>query len=151
LLNGVLLAFDGLTREQTPRSSDLSSDALEILRGASKGVTNREIGILTGRTEVADKKHLQVVFQKLGACGRRVDPVRIDLTRGDRLSAFSAWPLGYKPSAMSGQPIADSDSPRHVMQQPLIADSQQPAANVRMTVSGWSLAVRRPSLFIMRR
>jgi DNA-binding NarL/FixJ family response regulator len=57
LLDGVLLEFGGLAREQ-------------ILRRASKGATNREIGLATGRTEVAVKKRLQVIFQKLGAVDR---------------------------------------------------------------------------------
>ena len=70
LLDGVLLEFGGLAREQTQRTSDLSSDDLEIPRRASKGSTNREIGLATGRTEVAVKKRLQVIFQKLGAVDR---------------------------------------------------------------------------------
>ena len=36
LLDGVLLEFGGLAREQTQRTTDLSSDDLEILRRASK-------------------------------------------------------------------------------------------------------------------
>jgi DNA-binding NarL/FixJ family response regulator len=70
LLDGVLLEFGGLAREQTQRTSDLSRDDLEILRLASKGSTNREIGLATGRTEVAVKKRLQVIFQKLSALDR---------------------------------------------------------------------------------
>ena len=70
LLDGVLLEFGGLAREQTQRTSDLSPDDLEILRLASKGSTNREIGLATGRTEVAVKKRLQVIFQKLSALDR---------------------------------------------------------------------------------
>jgi DNA-binding NarL/FixJ family response regulator len=70
LLDGVLLEFGGLAREQTQRTTDLSPDDLEILRRASKGATNREIGLATGRTEVAVKKRLQVIFQKLGAVDR---------------------------------------------------------------------------------
>ena len=66
----MLLEFGGLAREQTQRTTDLSPDDLEILRRASKGATNREIGMATGRTEVAVKKRLQVIFQKLGAVDR---------------------------------------------------------------------------------
>lgn len=70
LLDGVLQDFGGLAREHTQRSTDLSPDDLEIVRRASKGATNREIGLATGRTEVAVKKRLQVIFQKLGAVDR---------------------------------------------------------------------------------
>lgn len=70
LLDGVLGEFGGLAREQTHRTADLSNDDLEILRLASKGSTNREIGAATGRTEVAVKKRLQVIFDKLDAVDR---------------------------------------------------------------------------------
>ncbi len=81
LLDGVLMEFGGLAREQTQRSIDLSDDDLEILRRASKGATNREIGLATGRTEVAVKKRLQVIFQKLGAVDR-ADAVAEAIRRG---------------------------------------------------------------------
>jgi DNA-binding NarL/FixJ family response regulator len=70
LLDGVLAEFGGLAREQTHRTADLSPDDLAILRLASKGSTNREIGVATGRTEVAVKKRLQVIFDKLDAVDR---------------------------------------------------------------------------------
>lgn len=70
LLDGVLGEFGGLAREQTHRTADLSKDDLQILRLASKGSTNREIGSATGRTEVAVKKRLQVIFDKLDAVDR---------------------------------------------------------------------------------
>jgi len=70
LLDGVLQEFGGLAREQTHRTADLSPDDLEILRRASQGGTNREIGVGTGRTEVAVKKRLQIIFDKLGAVDR---------------------------------------------------------------------------------
>jgi DNA-binding NarL/FixJ family response regulator len=70
LLDGLLADFGGLMREQTRREADLSNDDLEILRLASEGATNREIGIKTGRTEIAIKKRLQVIFVKLGAVDR---------------------------------------------------------------------------------
>lgn len=70
LLDGVLAEFGGLAREQTHRAADLSSEDLEILRRASQGATNREIGVSLGRTEVAIKKRLQVVFAKLGVVDR---------------------------------------------------------------------------------
>lgn len=70
LLDGVLSDFGGLAREQTHRAADLSPDDLAILRLASKGSTNREIGVSTGRTEVAVKKRLQIIFDKLDAVDR---------------------------------------------------------------------------------
>lgn len=70
LLDGVLAEFGGLAREQTHRVADLSPEDLEILRRASQGATNREIGLALGRTEVAIKKRLQVVFAKLGVVDR---------------------------------------------------------------------------------
>jgi DNA-binding NarL/FixJ family response regulator len=70
LLDGVLLEFGGLAREQTHRTADLSNEDLEILRRTSEGATNREIGLAMGRTEVAIKKRLQTIFVKLGAVDR---------------------------------------------------------------------------------
>ncbi len=70
LLDGILAQFSGLAREATRRDADLSDDDREILRQASKGSTNREIGVATGRSEIAIKKRLQVIFAKLGAVDR---------------------------------------------------------------------------------
>lgn len=70
LLDGVLAEFGGLAREQTRRDTDLSPDDLQILQRAGQGATNREIGQAMGRTEVAVKKRLQVIFGKLGAVDR---------------------------------------------------------------------------------
>jgi DNA-binding NarL/FixJ family response regulator len=70
LLDGVLREFSGLAREQTQRQVDLSEEDLEILRRTSEGATNREIGVGLGRTEVAVKKRLQIIFAKLGAVDR---------------------------------------------------------------------------------
>ncbi len=70
LLDGILAQFSGLAREATRRDADLSDDDREILRQASQGSTNREIGVATGRSEIAVKKRLQVIFQKLGAVDR---------------------------------------------------------------------------------
>ena len=70
LLDAVLAEFGGLAREQTRRETDLSSDDLEILRRAAEGATNREIGQSLGRTEVAVKKRLQVIFDKLNVVDR---------------------------------------------------------------------------------
>jgi DNA-binding NarL/FixJ family response regulator len=70
LLDGVLANLSGLAREQTRRDADLSPEDLEILRRASEGATNREIGVAMGRSEIAIKKRLQVIFSKLGAFDR---------------------------------------------------------------------------------
>lgn len=70
LLDGVLAEFGGLAREHTRRETDLSEEDLEILRRAAEGATNREIGLTLGRTEVAVKKRLQIIFSKLGAVDR---------------------------------------------------------------------------------
>ena len=53
-----------------PAPHPLAPEDLEILRRAAEGATNREIGHSTGRTEVAVKKRLQVIFGKLGAVDR---------------------------------------------------------------------------------
>jgi len=65
LLDGVLQDFGGLAREKTVRDADLSADDLQILLRASKGATNREIGVAMNRSEIAIKKRLQSVFHKL--------------------------------------------------------------------------------------
>ncbi|HRA49140.1 MAG TPA: response regulator transcription factor, partial [Thermomicrobiales bacterium] len=70
LLDGVLTEFHGLAKEQTERISDLSEDDKTILRRASEGATNKEIGFSMGRSEIAVKKRLQVIFAKLGAVDR---------------------------------------------------------------------------------
>lgn len=70
LLSGVLEEFGGLAREKTARDADLSEDDREILRRASQGATNREIGIAMNRSEIAIKKRLQSIFAKLGAVDR---------------------------------------------------------------------------------
>lgn len=70
LLDGVLADFGGLAREQTRRDADLTDEDREILRHASRGATNREIGIAVGRTEVAIKKRFQIIFAKLDAVDR---------------------------------------------------------------------------------
>ena len=65
LLDGVLEDFGGLAREKTVRDADLSDEDLEILSRASQGATNREIGLSMNRSEIAIKKRLQAIFQKL--------------------------------------------------------------------------------------
>lgn len=70
LLDGVLEELSGLAREHTRREADLTDDDREILRRAGKGATNREIGAAMGRSEIAIKKRLQIIFSKLGAVDR---------------------------------------------------------------------------------
>ncbi len=70
LLDGVLADFGGLARERTRREADLSDDDREILRRAAEGKTNREIGLGLGRSEIAIKKRLQIIFSKLDAVDR---------------------------------------------------------------------------------
>ncbi|CAN5817693.1 response regulator transcription factor [soil metagenome] len=70
LLDAVLQDLSGLAREQTKRDADLSEEDRGILRHAARGLTNREIGRELGRSEIAIKKRLQVIFSKLGAVDR---------------------------------------------------------------------------------
>lgn len=70
LLDGVLEEFSDLAREKTTRDADLAEEDLEILRLASEGRTNREIGTAMNRSEIAIKKRLQAIFVKLGAVDR---------------------------------------------------------------------------------
>ena len=70
LLDAVLEDLSGLAREQTRRDADLSDEDRDILRHAARGLTNREIGRELGRSEIAIKKRLQVIFAKLGAVDR---------------------------------------------------------------------------------
>jgi DNA-binding NarL/FixJ family response regulator len=65
LLDSVLEEFGGLAREKTVRDADLSDEDLQMLTLASEGATNREIGVALNRSEIAVKKRLQIVFQKL--------------------------------------------------------------------------------------
>jgi DNA-binding NarL/FixJ family response regulator len=65
LLDSVLEEFGGLAREKTVRDADLSDEDLRMLTLASEGATNREIGVALNRSEIAIKKRLQIVFQKL--------------------------------------------------------------------------------------
>jgi DNA-binding NarL/FixJ family response regulator len=70
LLDSVLGDLAGLAREHTRRDADLSEEDRAILRKAAEGATNREIGNALGRSEIAIKKRLQVIFAKLGAVDR---------------------------------------------------------------------------------
>ncbi len=70
LIDAVLEDLSGLAREHTKREADLSEEDREILRHAARGLTNREIGRELGRSEIAIKKRLQVIFTKLNAVDR---------------------------------------------------------------------------------
>lgn len=70
LLDGLIDEFGGMAREKTRRDADLSDEDRDILRLAGQGATNREIGQTLGRSEIAIKKRLQVIFAKLGAVDR---------------------------------------------------------------------------------
>lgn len=70
LLDGVLADLGGLAKEQTRRDSDLNPEDLEILRLASQGQTNREIGETLSKSEIAIKKRLQIIYSKLNVVDR---------------------------------------------------------------------------------
>ncbi len=70
LLDGVLEDLSGLAREKTQRDAALTEEDREILTRASQGATNREIAHAMSRSEIAIKKRLQIIFNKLGAVDR---------------------------------------------------------------------------------
>lgn len=70
LLDGVLEEFGGMARERTLRQTDLTDEELDILRLASQGMTNRQIAMNLGKTEMTVKKRLHTTFNKLGAVDR---------------------------------------------------------------------------------
>lgn len=70
LLDGVLADLSGLAREQTRRDADLNEEDLQILRLASEGQTNREIGESLNKSEIAIKKRLQIIYNKLNVVDR---------------------------------------------------------------------------------
>lgn len=70
LLDGVLADLGGLAKEHTRRDSDLNDEDLEILKLASQGQTNREIGETLSKSEIAIKKRLQIIYSKLNVVDR---------------------------------------------------------------------------------
>lgn len=70
LLDGVLEDIGDLAREKTSRDADLMEEDLEVLRLASEGHSNRDIGTAMNRSEIAVKKRLQAIYVKLGATDR---------------------------------------------------------------------------------
>lgn len=81
LLDSLLEDFGGMARQQTRRDTDLSADDLEILLLAGQGATNREIGQAMGRSEIAIKKRLQLIYVKLDAQDR-AHAVAVAIRRG---------------------------------------------------------------------
>lgn len=64
----------------TPRI-DLTEREIEVLTHMAKGLSNKEIGALLGRTEATIKVHVLHIFQKLQAADR-TEAVTIGLQRG---------------------------------------------------------------------
>ena len=70
----------GRLAEFTPRQ-DLTPRELEVLLLAAKGLRNKQIGRIIGRTEATAKAHLQSVMAKLGVQDR-TEAVTLALQRG---------------------------------------------------------------------
>ena len=70
----------GRLAEFTPRV-DLSEREIEVLRLTAKGLRNRDIARVIGRTEETVKAHLKNIMAKLGAADR-TEAVMIGLRRG---------------------------------------------------------------------
>jgi len=66
--------------EFTPRV-DLTAREVEVLRLVAKGLSNREIGRVLGRTEGTVKVHLKNIHEKLGV-EDRIEAVTLALQRG---------------------------------------------------------------------
>lgn len=81
LLDGVLEEIGGLAREKTAREFALSEEEIEILRRTSQGASNRAIATGMDLSEVAVKKRLATIYQKLGASDR-ASAVAVAIRRG---------------------------------------------------------------------
>lgn len=81
LLDGVLEEIGDLAREKTARDFDLSEEEAEILRRTSQGASNRAIATGMNLSEVAVKKRLATIYQKLGA-NDRASAVAVAIRRG---------------------------------------------------------------------
>jgi DNA-binding NarL/FixJ family response regulator len=81
LLDGVLEEIGGLAREKTAREFALSEEEAEILRRTSQGASNRAIAAGMAISEVAVKKRLATIYQKLGASDR-ASAVAVAIRRG---------------------------------------------------------------------
>lgn len=81
LLDGVLEKIGDLAREKTSREFALTEDEAEILRRTSQGASNRAIANGMSISEVAVKKRLATIYQKLGASDR-ASAVAVAIRRG---------------------------------------------------------------------
>ncbi len=81
LLDGVLSEIGDLARERTAREFALNEEDLEILRRTSQGASNRAIATGMDLSEVAVKKRLALIYQKLGASDR-ASAVAVAIRRG---------------------------------------------------------------------
>jgi DNA-binding NarL/FixJ family response regulator len=73
-------AVAGRLAEFTPRV-DLTAREVEVLRLVAKGLRNREVARVIGRTEGTVKAHLKNILEKLGA-DDRTEAVTLALQRG---------------------------------------------------------------------
>ena len=73
-------AVAGRLAEYTPRA-DLTERELEVLRFAAKGLRNKDIARVIGRTDETVKMHLKHILAKLGAADR-TEAVTVALQRG---------------------------------------------------------------------
>ncbi len=81
LLDGVLEEIGDLAREKTAREFALSEEEAEILLRTSQGASNRAIATGMDISEVAVKKRLATIYQKLGASDR-ASAVAVAIRRG---------------------------------------------------------------------
>ena len=79
----LLSEFNALSRrvEEPVDAPRLSERELEVLRLAAKGLRNRQIAEIIGRTEETVKAHLKHVMAKLGV-EDRTEAVTIAIQRG---------------------------------------------------------------------
>jgi DNA-binding NarL/FixJ family response regulator len=64
-----------------PERSDLTERELEVLQFVARGLSNKEVARVIGRTDETVKIHLKNVFAKLGVADR-TEAVTVALTRG---------------------------------------------------------------------
>lgn len=81
LLDGVLEEIGDLAREKTAREFALTEEEAEILLRTSQGASNRAIATGMDLSEVAVKKRLATIYQKLGASDR-ASAVAVAIRRG---------------------------------------------------------------------
>lgn len=81
LLDGVLEEIGDLAREKTAREFALTEEEAEILLRTSQGASNRAIATGMDMSEVAVKKRLATIYQKLGASDR-ASAVAVAIRRG---------------------------------------------------------------------